>query len=323
MSSSDPSAPTRAARKESSEQRDSSDAPRRRLWPILALAALAVLTLGDEVWAWGPATHVKLAGDLMSSGLLPAALASLLGRHAWHFLYGNVAADIVFAKKLSRIKQICHHWTTGFAMLDGSQSDEDRAFASGYLCHLAADTVAHGKYLPRQMAMSRSTIGFGHLYWEVRADSRIDAACWRLLRETLAQPYPGAMNLMELHLPDTLLSFDANHAVFNRLNLLASMRSWRRSIGLWGRVSRWPLSDAVLRDYHAESLARMADVLTRGAQSTVLHDDPNGNSALAHARARRKLLRRMKRARLPLEHVVSEAAACLAPAGDGAFRAYG
>ncbi|NUQ45594.1 MAG: zinc dependent phospholipase C family protein [Phycisphaerae bacterium] len=293
------------------------------MWPILALAALAVLTLGDEVWAWGPATHVKLAGDLMSSGLLPAALASLLGRHAWHFLYGNVAADIVFAKKLSRIKQICHHWTTGFAMLDGSQSDEDRAFASGYLCHLAADTVAHGKYLPRQMAMSRSTIGFGHLYWEVRADSRIDAACWRLLRETLAQPYPGAMNLMELHLPDTLLSFDANHAVFNRLNLLASMRSWRRSIGLWGRVSRWPLSDAVLRDYHAESLARMADVLTRGAQSTVLHDDPNGNSALAHARARRKLLRRMKRARLPLEHVVSEAAACLAPAGDGAFRAYG
>lgn len=322
MSSSDEPAPSGAAHVASNKRSEPSEPPRRRLWPILALAALAVLTLGDDVLAWGPATHVKLAGDLMASGVLPAALASLLGRHAWHFLYGNVAADIVFAKKLSRIKQICHHWTTGLAMLDGSRTDEDRAFANGYLCHLAADTVAHGKYLPRQMALSRSTIGFGHLYWEVRADSRIDPACWRLLRETLARPYPGALDLMAHHLHDTLLSFDANHAVFNRLNLLASMRSWRRSIGLWGRVSRWPLSDGVLCDYHAESLARMADVLTRGAASAVLHDDPNGNSALALARARRKLLRRMKRARLPLEHVVSEAAACLAPAGDGACRAY-
>jgi hypothetical protein len=281
----------------------------------LLLAGFVTVALGaDSALAWGPLTHVQLSGELLGNlSLLPAGIAALLARHSWHYVYGNVAADIVFAKKLSRIKQICHHWTTGFSILDACETEADRAFAYGYLSHLAADTVAHNKYLPRQMAMSRSTINFGHLYWEVRADAMTEADCWQRMRETLRQDFPGARTLLEKHLRSTLLSFGANRRVFNQLNLLVSLRSWRRSVSLWSRVSRWPLAENVLGDYRDESLDRMVDLLTHLSSSSVLHEDPNGNAALGYARIQRRQLRQMLRARMPLGHVVAEAANVHAP----------
>ncbi len=278
---------------------------------------MIVLLAGADALAWGPGTHVRLANDLMTHlWLLPASLGAMLARHTRLFLYGNVAADIVFAKKFSRIKQICHHWATGFSILHAARDDQERAFAYGYLSHLAADTVAHNKFLPRQMALSRSTIRFGHLYWEVRADGQIEPRYWAQLRGLLAHDYAGAESLLQNHLRETLLSFGTNQVVFQRINLLVSMRSWRRSVSLWGRVSRWPLPGHVLADYRSESLERMMDVLTRGADSVVLHEDPNGNSALGYARAQRRQLRQMKRGRMNLRHVIGEAAALHAPNPD-------
>src|SRR5438477_8744405 len=201
-----------------------SEASRRGL-VIAALAALAVLAFQSHALAWGAATHVQLASDLIENlWILPTSVAGLLSKHAWHYFYGNVAADVVLAKKLSRVKQICHHWSTGLSILQQAQTDEDRAFGYGYLSHLAADTVAHNKFLPHQFAISRTTLKFGHLYWELRADSHVDPAAWKRLRETLGRSYPGAHLLLEQHLQDTLLSFRNNQRVFNRINMVASMK---------------------------------------------------------------------------------------------------
>lgn len=285
---------------------------------IAALALLAILVCTPGAFAWGAATHVQLASDLMQQlWILPASVAGLLSRHAWSYFYGNVAADVVLAKKLSRIKQICHHWSTGLSILQNAQTDEDRAFGYGYLSHLAADTVAHNKFLPHQFAISRTTLNFGHLYWEMRADSHVDPVAWQRLRSTLRRTYPGAHLLLEHHLQDTLLSFRNNQRVFNRLNMVASMNSWRRSVEFWARLSRWSLPDDRLAQYRAESLDRIVDVLTRGRASTVLHDDPNGNAALGYARVQRRQLRQMIRAGMPVDHIVSEAAAVHAPRGTG------
>lgn len=277
-----------------------------------------VLLVESPALAWGPGTHLTLASDLLSNlWLLPAAVAGLLSRHRAHYRYGTVAADVVFAKKLGRVKQICHNWNTAFSILERAGRDEDRAFAFGYLSHLAADTVAHNKFLPRQMAVSRSTINFGHLYWELRADAGIESAQWRQLRVLLGRHYPGASELLEQHLHSTLLSYPTNQLLFTRMNLLVSMRSWRRSVQLWGRVSRWPLPADLLAGYRAESLERIADVLSRGAHSRVLAEDPNGNEALHSARARRKQLKRLKRRRMPFDHIVHHATHSLAPQPGG------
>lgn len=281
---------------------------------VLILAVLVFLAASSQALAWGPATHIQLASDLLSNlWLLPAGIAALIARNRRFFVYGNVATDTVFAKKLSRIKQVCHHWSTGLGLLKAAETDAGRAFAYGYLAHLAADTVAHNKYLPRQMAVSRSTVSFGHLYWEIRAEATIPTVHWQELRSTLRGHYSEPERLLEDSLRETLLSFRTNRIIFKRMNLLACERGWRRSVQFWSRLSRFDLDESVLGAYAAESLERLVDVLTRGPASSVLYDDPNGNAALSHAKARRKLLRKMRRARMPHAHVIREAAAGHAP----------
>ncbi|MCG8404569.1 MAG: zinc dependent phospholipase C family protein [Phycisphaerales bacterium] len=281
---------------------------------IAFLACIVLLSSASDVWAWGPTTHIKLASDLLSHlSLLPAAIAALITTHRRHFLYGNVATDTVLAKKMSKVKQVCHRWATGFSLLDSARTNKGRAFAYGYLAHLAADTVAHNKFLPRQMAVSRSTISFGHFYWEVRSDARIDQQHWRSLRKLVRGSYPEPEKLLESHLRATLLSFKTNRVIFKQMNLLASEKAWRRSVEFWARISRYELDDQVLRDYHEESLGRILDVLTNERASGVLHEDPNGNAALGYAKAQRKQLRQLKRARIPDAQVIREAAAGHAP----------
>lgn len=279
------------------------------------LAALAVLVIAGDAWAWGPATHVKLASDLLANAwLLPAGLAALLARHRRSFIYGNVATDTVLAKKMSRVKQICHHWSTGFSLLDSAKTDAGKAFAYGYLSHLAADSVAHNKFLPRQIAVSRSTVTFGHVYWEIRADSHIERLCWQELRRALRGKYVEPERLLKGHLTETLLSYRTNRVIFKRVNLLTSLRAWQRSVEFWSRLSRYELDSGIIKGFHEESLGRIVDVLSHGRSSWVLHEDPNGNSALAYAKAQRKQLRQMKRAGIPHGQVIREAAAGHAPA---------
>ena len=271
-----------------------------RLRTILLTATLVIVIDPSSVLAWGPGTHIQLASDVLSNlHLLPAAIAALIAAHRRDFTYGNVATDTVLAKKMSKVKQVCHRWTTGMSLLEKAESDAGRAFAYGYLSHLAADTVAHNKYLPRQMAVNRSTITFGHFYWEVRADARIAAPHWNSLQTLLNGRYPEAERLLASHLTETMLSYKTNRILFKRMNLLAAEQAWRRSVDFWSRLSRFNLDEGVVAEYHAESMARIVDVLSRGTASSVLHEDPNGNAALAYAKAQRRQLKQLKRAKIP------------------------
>lgn len=287
----------------------------------VGLAVVVVLLAPVPALAWGPVTHVKLATDLLEQlHLIPAALAILLSRYRKDFLFGNIAADVVVAKRLSRIKQICHHWDTGFALLNDARTDRGRAFAQGYLAHLAADTVAHNKFLPRQMTLARSTMSFGHLYWEMRADVGLDARHRRLLRQILRDVSSEHRACLHERLTDTFLPFKMNWGVFCRTNRLISLGLWRRAIWQWSHVSRWPMPPELMREYRAECLERIVDVLTNGRRAEVCHEDPNGNATLAYVRLQKRQLRQMARAGLTAPHVYSEAARGHAPRVNGNYR---
>lgn len=286
----------------------------RAIVGIVAFAGLIVLLTPSDAWAWGPGTHIKLASDLMKNlALLPGGLAALIAANRKFFQFGNVATDIVLAKKMSRVKQVCHRWETGFKLLEHAQSDPARAFCYGYLAHLAADTVAHNKFLPRQMAVSRCTVSFGHFYWEVRADAPLREGHWKRLNKLIAEDFREPEQLLESHLSKTMLSFQTNRAIFRQMNRLASEKAWQKSVRFWTKLSRHDLDHEVLGSYHAESMERIIDVLTHGEKSSVLHEDPNGNALLAYAKAQRRQLRQMKRAGLSDVELVREAAAGHAP----------
>jgi hypothetical protein len=287
---------------------------------IIIGAVLAFFFIGAApAMAWGPATHMKLAADLLGhADLLPAAIAALLARYRRDYLFGNIAADVVIAKRLSRIKQFCHHWETGFAILDDAATDAGRAFGLGYLSHLAADTVAHNKFIPRQMAVTRSTLSFGHLYWELRADSTIGPHHWEQLRSVLDEVFAEHENSLQTRLTDTFLPFAVNWRMFYRLNRFMSRRLWRQALDRVYGMSRWHLSDQLMREYRSECLQRMIDVVSRQRSAEVLHEDPNGNAALAYSKARRRQLRQMARCGLIAPHIMYEAAVGHAPMASSA-----
>lgn len=297
---------------EECHHKSGSNVPLRK---IIGIAAVVVFVFGvQDALAWGPATHVKLAGDLLAQlSLLPATVAGILARHGRDYLFGNIAADVVIAKKLSRVKQVCHHWDTGFSMYEDSPNERGKAFALGYLSHLAADTVAHNKFVPRQTTITRSTLSFGHLYWELRADSTIGPHHWNELRNLLEEMFSEHKMSLSNRLTDTFLPFSFNWQMFYKTNRFVSRRGLHRVLDKWYRLSRWQLSDQLMRDYRAECLERMRDVLTHGRQSPVLHEDPNGNAALTHTRMQRRLFRRMARCGLIAPHILYEAAAAHAP----------
>lgn len=259
------------------------------------MVGVVVLLVGaDSALAWGPATHIHLASQLLAqAGLVSAGVMALLLKNARHFLYGNIAADVVLGKRFSKVKHSCHRWSTALRLLDGARTSESQAFAYGYLTHLAADVVAHNKFVPRQLLMSRTTLNWGHVFWEMRADSHVRQSHWDGLQDLLHEPFPQHEALLQAHLADTLLSFETNLKIFNRMNLLACAQRWRNLMDHWDRASRWSLPSALLGQYHAESLALMRLVLHRADDPVLAAHDPSGTKALEQVRQDRRLLRRM------------------------------
>jgi hypothetical protein len=286
----------------------------RLIYWIVVFLLVGVLGTPQEAFAWGPATHVGLGNALLDQlTLLPGAMAALLARNKLAYLYGNVAADIVFAKRWSRVKQFCHHWSTGFRLLEESDDDRDRAFALGYLSHLAADTVAHGKYVPRQIVISKCAVNSGHFFWELRADAMEEEATWQSLEAVFRNDHDRHYDHLERQITGTFLSFDLNRLVFDGINTLAARRAFRQSIGAWNRRSQWYLAPELLEGYRVESLERIVSLLSDGAKSKLLREDPNGTSALMSLRVHRKGLRGLKRRGLPIDRRMFEATRGLAP----------
>ncbi|UCE60701.1 MAG: zinc dependent phospholipase C family protein [Phycisphaerales bacterium] len=282
----------------------------------LLLLAGAVFVLGapDTALAWGPAVHIGMARTVLDSlSILPVAVAAILARNGIAYLYGNIAADIVFAKRLSRVKQFCHHWSTAFRLLDRASSEQGRAFAYGYLSHLAADTVAHGKYVPHQIMISNCSTRFGHLYWESRADAVEKEASWRELETVLDDDHDHHHATLEPYISDTFLSYELNRLLFNHMNALAVRRTFRRTMKVLGRRSRWNLSDALMEGYRAECVERISAILREGKQSALLREDPNGTSALMHLSVRRREQRRLRRQGIPLMQRQLETSRALGP----------
>lgn len=262
----------------------------------LVVAVVAVALFGTHAFAWGPATHVEIGSTVLSNlALLPAALAGLLAKNRKTYLYGNIAADVVFAKRWSRVKQCCHHWSTAFAILDDAREGADRAFALGYLSHLAADTVAHGKFVPRQVQSCGCSVNFGHFYWELRGDALQSDATWDDVNGLVSGTYDRQHALMENHITDTLLSYEMNRLLFERMNAFAVRKGFRRGIGVWSRFSRYELPHTLMTGYLCECVDRIQSVLTEGTRSPVLKEDPNGTSAMMQLRAARRQTRRLRR----------------------------
>lgn len=256
-----------------------------------ALAALILVALTPSAaWAWSPGTHILLGEALLKSAhlLLPGALGALLRAYPYDFLYGSIAADTSFAKRYARVGQHCHDWQVATEILERARDDALRAFGYGYLAHLAADVVAHNHFVPHQLAITSSSAGAGHAYWESRFETHTGEAWSRRAREVILLDHARSDDHLDRILSPTIFSTPTNRRIFRGMVSVTDSGAWQRVMALMEQRSRWPLRDTAVRAHLDRSFEYIVDFLVRRDLSTPRAFDPSGEAPLRAAKQLRK-----------------------------------
>ena len=261
-----------------------------RVGCTLVTAILLLLLHPDPAAAWGPGTHVALGEGLLGAlYLLPPALRVLLERFPVHFLYGSIAADLSFAKKYAPVGRHCHHWHVGEEILASAPNDPMRAVAYGYLAHLAADTVAHNIYVPRQLLLTQTSKGLGHAYWEHRMDVHVGEEYLGKARAVvLEHDHSAADAMFDDVLSRTLFKFQTNRRIFRGMIRFQGNDRWKRVFDTVLRNSRFDLPNDLVAWYVALSFDSIVDYLVQGSRSLPAGQDPIGEVNLRLAKTLRR-----------------------------------
>jgi hypothetical protein len=274
----------------------------------LFVVAAATLLFPDPAWAWGPATHVYLGSAVLQSlALLPPAVRALLAAFPKDFLYGSVAADISLAKKYVPEGRHCHHWHIGEEIFEAADTERLRAVGLGYLAHLAADTIAHNFFVPRQLLLTSSSKALGHSYWEHRMDVQLGERYTRVAREVVMDhDHSAADALFDRVLSATLFSFQTNRRIFRGMIRFQDNDRWQSVFGTMLQNSRWVLPEQAVESYVVLSFDYVVDYLTRRGEAIAAGLDPIGEENLGLSKRIRRLA--MKEGKLEHPDLLQELA---------------
>jgi len=285
------------------------------------LVALAwLLLLPHPAAAWGPATHVALGQVVLGAlYLVPPAIRALLERYPLDFLYGSIAADISFAKKYVPEGRHCHNWAIGEEILEAADTDRLRAVGYGYLAHLAADTIAHNIFVPRQLLLTSTTKTLGHAYWEHRMDLHVGDEFLRQAQVLVIEnDHSDADELLDDVLSRTIFSFKANRKIFRGMIRLTGDERWQRVFGQVVAKSRFDLPNSVVDRYFELAFEQVIDYLTARADSGAAQLDPVGELNLKLAKKVRR--RALSDHSVDQPGVLTEMADAFFPFPDGSPR---
>lgn len=215
-------------------------------------------------FAWGPLTHMYLGNEVLScASLIPAGIYSLIRTYRQDFLYGNLMADSIIGKKYLPDDKSSHSWDVGLKLLDHAHDWPEKAFAYGYLCHLAADTVAHG-------VLTEDAKNMEHAWLELKADSVINKVYW-LQSVSFSKAVQRRNDLfMENTLDRYLFSFKTNKRIYKGMVFLSFLN----------RERKHGIDREHLARLHDESIARIIDLLQNGTEASVLAISPLNPSSL-------------------------------------------
>jgi hypothetical protein len=266
---------------------------------VCGIVVLLLVFLPDTALAWTPGTHIYLGESVLANlTQLPIQVADLLRAFPYDYLYGNIAADTSIAKKYAPVGRHCHSWNVARQIHEAADTEALRAFGLGYLSHLAADTVAHNYFVPRQLVVTSRTIALGHSYWESRFETHLGQQHSKTAMELIRLDHGAADAHLDRILAPTIFSVRTSRRLFRGMVGVTETQSWQRAFQILAEKSRWDLGDDVVERHMAVAFQLVMEVL---AQETgiALRLDPSGESSL-------QLAKRMRldvmRSRLPGDH---------------------
>ncbi|HMK60315.1 MAG TPA: zinc dependent phospholipase C family protein [Dissulfurispiraceae bacterium] len=225
---------------------------------IYMIIVLVVLALPSMAFAWGPMTHIYLGNEIFSfAPLLPAGILALIRKYRQDFLYGNLMADTILGKKYLPDDKSSHSWEMAFNLLDYAKTGPEKAFVYGYLCHLAADTVAHE-------TLTEDLKDVGHTWLELKADSVIDKVYWLQYVTMNRQMKKKHERFLEESVESYIFSFKTNKRIYKGIVFLSLLNKKRKR----------GIDKEHIERLHGESILRMVDLLSNGKKSDVAERSP-------------------------------------------------
>jgi len=219
-----------------------------RLVAALGAVLAAELVLGARTaLAWGPGVHMFTGHHVLENlALVVPGVADLIRRWPQSFLYGCLSPDIFIGKSYLRRSAHSHSWEVGTRLLEEAKCPPQAAYAYGYLAHLAADTVAHNLYVPGALSATNRRGRLSHLYWELRFEHYMADGHYREAEDLLrADNQQHDLLLLEV-LAASPGPFQAKKNIYLGSVRLHELRSWRASVALVVRNSRWQLDEAAV-----------------------------------------------------------------------------
>jgi hypothetical protein len=254
--------------------------------------AVACLLIPDQALAWGGGMHLQLGVSVLENlSMLSPDLAALLAANPRDFLYGCISADITLGKKFTHTLLNCHRWRIGQKVLQAGRTDSERACAYGYLCHLAADVVAHNYYVPYKIMRSFATVTMKHAYWEMRFETFVAREIWEAAQDVCRSDQRANDALMRRVLTNTIFSFGTNKRIFNSIMLLSRLERWQKVMQTLSNKSRYVLAESDRDEYLKLAEEAVFGFMQNPLNSELLLADPTGERPLAMAEAVRKNLR--------------------------------
>ena len=243
--------------------------------------------------AWGPGAHLDYALNILANiALLAPPIQALLMKFPHDFLYGNLAADIIFGKKFAGDLYHCHPWDVALPLLERAKNERQRAFIYGYLTHLSVDTVAHNYFVPYTTIQSYEALTLRHTYWEMRYDLKMPPKVWDVMQELADGDYSDNDALLEGGLKKALFSFKTTKRIFDGLMLVQRMNKWRKAAELMASRSSYPLTDDTVKDFKSLCYASSINFLQNVDKSYVIQADPTGHLKLLYAKEMVRKLRK-------------------------------
>jgi hypothetical protein len=260
----------------------------RQLLAAAAVALAGIAVLPAVAHAWTPGTHIYLGESVLANlHQLPAAVGDLLRVFPYDFLYGNIAADTSIAKKYAPVGRHCHAWHVGQEIYDLAPTDPLRAFGLGYLSHLAADSVAHNFFVPRQLVLTSSTTALGHSYWESRFETHLGDAYAKEAKDVILRDHTPSDAHLDSIISPTLFSVGTNRRLFRGMVHLTESESWRWAFQLILENTRWDLPDADVERHMAVAFEYVMEMLGE-KDAAARRLDPAGEQALRLAKRMRR-----------------------------------
>jgi hypothetical protein len=255
---------------------------------LFGLAFLILFCSPTDAWAWGPGVHMAIGGKLLSNlYLLSPFVADLLSKQRNAFLYGSLSADIFIGKGVKAKVGHSHNWSVGFDLLASAQSDKVRAFAYGYLSHLAADIVAHNFYVPNLLFMTPTAGKFSHVYIEMQADRLVP---WdrKLALSLLRQPNRAADQCLLSVMSKRRWPFRIKKQLVRSGLSVAKRKAFHNSLLMAQRALPIQDSDGYLLNMMDLAAKVVVNFLQDPEHSPALRFDPIGASRLDQVRRLRR-----------------------------------